>query len=292
MADARRLDAIASQPQNWKGALALPSTLSVPAGANGETGLGRWLRDQLRTIEHEKSRRTQASDLRQLAGTLRRLATPESPGQSPAQAPHAVATTILSGRAYRESISGQAAARESIWQIIGDFFGRLLARIFSGLFRAGAAAPIVGQILAVALVALLVGSIAYLVFRFVEALARRRRPGSLFEGSPLPERIDPDMLYRRGADAASDGRYAQAIALLFQASLAWFDRQGTLAFDPSLTPAEYRRAVRRSLRSASPYFDTLAQAFVMAAFAERPVSRGDWSDADSAYAQLRAAAGA
>lgn len=293
VAEARRLDAMASQAQNGKGALTLPSALSPPAHSNEGTGLDRWLHDQLRTIEREKSRRTQANDLRELAGTLRRLAAPESPGQSPAQAPHVVAAAVLSGRAYRESGSGQAAAaRESIWQIIGDFFGRLLARIFSGLFRAGTASPIVGQLLAIALVALLVGAMAYLIFRIVEALARRRGPSSPYEGSPLPERIDPDALYRRGADAASEGRYAQAIALLFQASLAWFDRQGTLAFDPSLTPTEYRRAVRRSLRSASPYFDTLAQAFIMAAFAERPASRSDWSAADSAYAQLRAAVSA
>jgi hypothetical protein len=287
-AAAAALAADAARAEESKSAIRLASVPQLSQDQNA--GLQRWMSGQLTAINHEKQSRTQANDLRTLAATLRRLAGAGLSAVSPARSPRVVAQEVLSGRAYQFTDSGQPGPpHESLWERIATFFGKLLARIFSGIFGAGTSSPIVGQVVAILLVALLVVAIAFLAYRIVDALTRRRRPTRFDDSIPLPERIDPDFFYRAGVEAADHGHYAQAVALLFQASLAWLDRQGTFAFDPSLTPAEYRRVVRRNAERASPHFDELAHAFVMAAFAERPVSPDDWAKADAAYAQMRTA---
>lgn len=287
-AAADALESEAAQAGTTKGGIRNPAVLPIAGSSNAaDTDLQRWFNEQLASIARVRSNVARKRELRELSDTLRRLAASSGPAQAPAESPELVAQRVLSARQYQYSDAGQPAApHESIWERIATFFGDLIGRIFSGIFKVGAAAPIVGQIVAIALVALLVVALAYLGYRIFETLARRRKSARIEEGTSLSEPIDPDIFYRKGVQAASQGRYAQAVALLFQASLAWFDREGTLAFDPSLTPIEYRRAVKRALGRANPDFDKLAHAFVLAAFAERPMTHGDWSEVDAAYAQM------
>ncbi|HXW51271.1 MAG TPA: DUF4129 domain-containing protein [Candidatus Acidoferrales bacterium] len=292
--EAATLDAAAARPASTKGPINVAPLAALPAQASAaDRSLNAWLRAQLRAI-HSEPPKAQQGDLRDLASTLRRLVAPANESSAiPGVAPAAVATRVLAGKDYHVSGTDQPATqRKTLWDRVIEFLQDLFGRIFSGIFSATASNPIIGQIIAALLVALLVVVVCYLAFRIIQALTQRRAPDRVDEGAPLPARADPDLFYRLGAEAANEGRYAQAVALLFQASLAWFDRQGKLTLDPALTPAEYRRAVRRSVERASPYFDKLAQAFVLAAFAERPVSESDWSEADSAYTALRTAASA
>jgi hypothetical protein len=165
---------------------------------------------------------------------------------------------------------------------LGDQVGKLFERIFG----ATASRPYIGRIFAILFIAVLAVLLAYLIYVLVLMIARRRRPSLYDSGAPLQERVEPDALYVLSVDAASRGEYARAVSLLFQASLASFDRAGKLPFDGSLTAGEYRRAVRRTISGASPYFDDIAHLFVLAAFAERPVSKDDFTVADVAYRAL------
>jgi len=254
----------------------------------GRPSLNQWLHSQLEHIRKEKSGKAQAGHLKELAASLRRAAQP-GVGFEPAYDPKHEAAAILAQRAYQTGGAGPAPAPheslvERVWRWVGD----RVNEIFSRVFGATASVPIIGTIVSALFIALLAGFAAYLVFLLVSAVIRRRRPALTDAGTPLQERIEPDILYQLGIAAANEGHYARAVSLLFQASLASFDRAGKLAYDGSLTPGEYRRAVRRMLSSASPYFDDIARAFVLAAFAERPVSKDDFTTADIAYRSLGA----
>jgi hypothetical protein len=288
---AGQLDAAAATAAHHPhGTLPVPNIRVTPQAGLVSSGasIDRWLTGELTSIGQEKSATRQAHDLRELAASLRRLATPSSAGQANAD-PTIVASQVLAQRSYRSAGGAAPAPHDSLWEKFIAYLGKLVATIFGGVFRATASAPIVGQVIAVALVLLLGLVIGYAVVRLIRVLGSMHKPRPVDEGSPLPQPRDPDALYQRGLQAASAGRYAEAVALLFQASLSYIDRQGALPLDPSLTPSEYRRAVKRSNEAASPYFDVLAHEFVMAAFAETPVTRHDWSAADAAYAGLRAA---
>jgi hypothetical protein len=256
--------------------------------ASAPTPFDRWLEGELTAIQREKSAR-QGRDLRALADSLRRLAS-ASPANQPAADPHDAAAKVLAQRQYQLGGGGAAPApQQSWWDWLLQKLGDLLGRILEGLFKAGSSAPIVGQIVAIVLLALLAAALAYIAIRIGRALWARRPNRAVDDGVALPLRADADELYARARAAAAIGAYPQAIALLFQASLAFLDGSGALTLDPSLTPGEYRRAVRRSVTAASTPFDRLANAFVMAAYAEAPASAADFSMADTAYASIREA---
>ncbi len=290
---ADQLDAAAAIARHRHVAIHIPSLGVAPSTARpaaSAPSIDRWLQAALTPIRREKSAAVQARELGELAASLRRLAYP-SGMRTPESDPTAIAQKVLSARAYQVGGAGPAPPpHETLWEKFLGFIAKLLGRILSGIFRATASTPILGQIFAVVIVLLLVAALSYLVFRLFDALSKSRPSAQGDDGSPIPQAIDPDELYRRGLLAASTGHYAQAIAMLFQASLANFDRQGTVAFDPSRTPGEYRRAVKRKAAAASFDFDTIAHAFIMAAFAEIPLSKQDWSAVDAAYLKLRAAA--
>jgi len=124
------------------------------------------------------------------------------------------------------------------------------------------------------------------VYALLLRVQRRARPGTGL-GQILPAALDPESLYERGLAAANAGRHAEAIALLFQASLVYFDSAGKVAYDASRTAGEYRRLVRRAVTPASPYFDALTGVFTFVAYAERQPSALDWLTAQNAFLALR-----
>jgi hypothetical protein len=255
--------------------------------SSGRPSLDRWLQSELKEIRKEKSGKARSSALKQLAASLRAAA---QPGESfaPSHDARDEAAAILAQRTYQTSGAGPAPApKESLVEFVLRWIGERIADLFARIFGATASTPIIGQIVAVVFIGLLAGAAAYLIFVLTSLVIRRRRPSQSDVGTPLQEQSDPDALYELGMAAASQGHYARAVSLLFQASLASFDRAGKLPYDGSLTAGEYRRAVRRTLTAASPYFDDIARAFVLAAFAERPVSKDDFTAADAAYRSLR-----
>jgi hypothetical protein len=267
-------------------ALRLPAAQAAPPHA---PSLDHWLTAQLDQIRTEHPPKTQALHLRELADSLRRVA---SSGNKMDIAPpldvSSVASGIVAGRAYQVGGTGPAPKpHESLLQRFLRWLQDMLGRLFTQIFSATASRPIIGQIAAALFIALLVLAAVYLIYLLASLIARRPKRAAVDEGTPLQERADPDSLYELGVAAAGQGRYAQAVALLFQASLAALDRAGLLPYDGARTPGECRRALRKTASAASPHFDALAQSFVLAAFAERPVSMRDWSFADAAYRSLR-----
>jgi len=262
------------------------SPADVRATPAGRPSLNRWLQSQLTHIRNEKSGQARARELKELAASVRRAAGPGI-GFEPVHDPHAEAAAILAQRSYQTGGAGPAPApHETFVERILRWLQERIGEIFARIFGATASVPIIGKIVSILFIALLAGLAAFLIFLLVSAVIRRRRPSLTDEGTPLQERIEPDFLYQLGMAAANESHYARAVSLLFQASLASFDRAGKLPYDGSLTAGEYRRAVRRTLSSASPYFDDIARAFVLAAFAERPISKDEFLTADVAYRSL------
>ena len=252
------------------------------------TSLDMWLQIELGRIRKEKSRTDQARDLASLAASLRLLAQPVR-AATPAIDPRSQAGAIVAQPAYRTGGAGPAPPpHESLIQRVLRWLKERIDELIVRIVGATASKPIIGQVVTVLYLALLAALVVYLAYVIVRVLVRRRRKAAApDEGTPLPEQLDPDGLYQSGTAAAAAGHYAHAVSLLFQASLASFDRAGKLAYDRSLTAGEYRRAVRSTLAAASPHFDDIARAFVFAAFAERPISKDDFATVDAAYQSLR-----
>jgi hypothetical protein len=249
--------------------------------------LDQWLQSTLVRVRDEKAKKAQARDLSEIAASLRRAAESGGALAAPAMNPARETQRILAQGSYQSGAGPAPAPKETLWQRFLRWLSERLRELLDRIFGAAASKPVVGQIVAVLFVVLLLGVAAYLIYALAKSFSLKRKPQALDEGAPLQERADPEHLYQRCLAAAAAGQYAQAIALLFQASLAAFDRAGKLEFDASRTAGEYRRAVRGTLLPASPYFDTIAHAFVLAAFSEKPVSQNDWSAADAAYHSLQ-----
>jgi hypothetical protein len=288
---ADQLDAAARTARlHPKGSAVIPQVrLPQPSdnGAPPSPSLDRWLRAQLDRIRKDGPGTAQAPKLSQLATSLRRAELAGGVDTSPRLDATSTTKRILAQRSYQMVARPAPAAQESVWQRVMRWLQDRFVELLSRIFGASARLPVVGQIVAALFIALVVLAAVYLVFVLASLIARRQRPDPIDEGTPLPERSEPDALYQLGTIAAGQGRYAAALSFLFQASLASLDRAGVLPYDGSLTAGEYRRAVRRKARAASPHFDEIAQSFVLAAFAERAVSHDEWAAAQAAYRSLR-----
>ncbi len=288
---AAQLDAAAAQARSRHHTKARIPRIAFqqPPGMSSGTApsVNVWVSDELRRIRAEKRARTQAHDLENLAAALRHAAGQQGE-PAPSRDAAAAAAAILAQKAYQTGGTGPAPPpHQSILEKILLWLGERLSDLFRIVFGATAKIPAIGAIVAVLYIALIAAVAAYLIFLLVSLLVRRRRHIPADEGTPLPQTVEPDALYELGAAAAARGQYAQAVALLFQACLHVLDRSGKLPYDASLTAGEYRRAVRRSLAAASPPFDAIAKTFVLAAFAQRPISKEEFMAADDAYRSLQ-----
>jgi hypothetical protein len=205
--------------------------------------------------------------------------------------PGAVARTILAQPAYRTAPAASAPAGPSLWDLLTQFLARLFKPFFTWLHGVSGGSKPLGMLLGYVLAALVAAGLVYLILRIVNALASGRtgavsaRRGA-DAGALVLSRSTAD--WRALAErAAAAGNYAAAIAALFSAALALLDESALVPFDAARTPGEYRRLLRRSMAAASEPFDALADAFVRAAFDERPVSGDDYARALRAYDGLR-----
>lgn len=127
------------------------------------------------------------------------------------------------------------ATGRSLLQWLLEQIGRLLEWIG----RAEASHPAAFQALLVVLVAALLGVLAhmgYVVWRITRPTAQT--PGR--HATAVGLRLEDARAHRQRADElARAGRYAEALAHRFVATLLELERRDALKFDPSKTPAEY-----------------------------------------------------
>jgi hypothetical protein len=274
-----------------KAKLVLPQVHLPPAPLGGaptfSPSLDEWLQANLGSIRKLKNNQARALRLTALAASLRQLARQPAASVPPANDARASAVAILADSHYKMRGAGPAPEpRLSWWQRVLLWFGRLLDAIFGGVFRSAAAVPLIGQVIAIALLLGLLTAIGYAVYTLV-LRSRRRNAAESGLGETLPAALDPESAYGGGVAAANAGRYGEAIALLFQASLAYFHTAGKVDYDAARTAGEYSRLVRRSVAPASPYFDTLARAFTFVAYADLAPTAREWSAAQAAFEALR-----
>lgn len=285
---ADQLDAAADDASSHHARVSIPSVrLAVSASRSSGVSIDHWLDSQLRRVNGERLATTQVRELRELARSLRR-AVREPTGASPQTDPQPLAAGILAQKSYAHELTTPAPPpQETLYDKILKWLGNLVQELLRAVFGAAVAVPALGRILVVAFIVISAAAAAYLIYVLVAIVARRERRKAGALGTPLPVAVQPETLYEQATAAAHAGQYSQAVALLFQASLRAFDTTGRLPYDASLTPGEYRRAVRRTVAAASDPFDQIAKTFVLAAFAQRAITPGDFADADRAYGALR-----
>lgn len=249
----------------------------------------RWLQACLRAIKAQKNRRLQVRSLALLAASVRRLDARGAAAPALRSAPKDAAALILAQKPYRDAAGAGPAPppTRSLLERFLAWLGRVLSKVLGAAFRGASSVPLFGELIAIVFVLALLGTAVYIGVGLLRRVRIRRESQRTDLGAPLPQPIDADDLYGRGLAHAARGEYSEAIAALFKASLAVFDRGGAIAYDASRTAGEYRRLVMRVVRPASSHFDALAAIFSFITYGERTPSEQDWSDARSAFLALR-----
>jgi hypothetical protein len=199
----------------------------------------------------------------------------------------------LRGLAERElSVPGRyrlaspaVAVSEPWWMRVWDWLSvrwqRLWRAIFARVHVGRGVAASIGDVLLVLVGLLLIFVVVRLLMNFQIA-----RSTALLDSMPLEERPSPRALYKEACSAASRGDYGGAAVLLFAATVALLDRQGTVEAARSATVGDVRRALRRSNAALIPSFDAVAAPFVETAYAERAVDELQWRHAREAFESL------
>lgn len=204
----------------------------------------------------------------------------------PARDPQALAREILSQSRFR--IHAQTPAARTWWDAVRDWLGdrwNQLLNAFSHHVRlGGSASTAIGDVLLAVIIVLVV----VVLVRLLLSVARDGFAGAGDGISALAVPADPAALHQQARQAAQQGAYALAIALLFRASLAALDARGLLRDDPARTVNECRRDVRARAASLSGGFDCIARIFTAAVYAEDRVGAEQWNDAQRAYDEITA----
>jgi hypothetical protein len=192
-----------------------------------------------------------------------------------------LARQILLERRFHVAVP---AAHKTLWEMFWDWLRGMWSRMWDALFShvhiGSRTSVVIGDVLAIALIALVV---VMLVRLALGSIRDARRPDS---AHPLIDSPDPGALYELSREAAERGDYRLAVALLFAAAMRRLERLGFAREDPSRTVNEWRRALGGTQPAVLPAFDAIARPFVAAFYAETPVARGQWMEAHDAYAAL------
>jgi hypothetical protein len=186
---------------------------------------------------------------------------------------------------YRLSVLGAPAPQAPwwmrLWTYVSDRWTELWRATLGRAHLGRAGAVVIGDVLiAIVAVVILVVSV-----RLVMSIAidRRTRAAS---SEPLDATADAPALYAAACECARGGEYAQASRLLFAASIAALSQRGLVRDDRSATVGDFRRTLRRDGGSLTASFDSVSSAFVISAYAERPVDASQWERARQAYLLL------
>lgn len=252
--------------------------------------LDDWLQRSLDTARKTKPVKARAAALRTIAASLRYIAAGAGPSSARTASRddlETAARSILAEPAYRVDATKPAQPQQpTIWERILDWIVNMLGRLFGGLAEATQKVPIVGTILGYAIIAAAILGLAFVGYRIARGLTSRREAVSAGLGEALPVSANADALYSLARDEARSGNAAAAVALLYQAALVLLDRVDRVAYDPSRTPGEYRRLVRRNAQAIADAFDALARLFVAVAFARARIGTDEWGRADAAYSGI------
>lgn len=255
--------------------------------------LDSWLQARLVAIARSKPA-YQATQLRNTAIALEDAAhltvdlnsTPNVKSSAPRLNPKRTVLAILADPSYKLNELPRTVEK-TWWERFLEWLGGLFDKLFGGAVKAAASAPRLSQLVGFVILALVAGALVFVVFQLARGyLLTKPRRAAENAGEIIGPAANPRTLVSGALEAARDGRYARAIALLFQASLVGLDRAGVVTYDPARTAGEYRRVVKRSRASAAQPFDRLAFAFTYATYAERPTGEREWHDAQSAYEAL------
>jgi len=200
-----------------------------------------------------------------------------------------VARAVIAQPAYRHApAASDAATQQTLWELAWRWFlEHVLAPVTRLLHAAGSGGW--GEAAGFAVVVAALGALGYVVVRL--ALAFVRAPGP-----PPPSSVGATASLEPGRGAiawrdvarssAARGDFVRAIAALWSAALATLDERALVDYDPSRTPGEYRRILRRVRPPAAPPFDALGAGFVRAAYGRRGAQAGDFAEAERALDAL------
>jgi len=160
--------------------------------------------------------------------------------------PNAVVKQVLAQTAYRRTPTQPDSPILRFWYELGQWLDHLFSPFRKWLDHALSSGHGTAQIIVAVIVILTILVLVFLIYRVVLAFAKpvveARRLAAV---GRLDERMDADAWRVLAAERAAAGDYARAIAALFRAALALLDESALVPFDPSRTPGEYRRLVRR-----------------------------------------------
>lgn len=258
--------------------------------------LDDWLQRSLDVARKTKAAKARAAALRTIAASLRYVAMGAGPANATTAARadlEAAAKSILAESAYRVSATKPAQPQQpTIWERILNWIIEKIDELFGGLATATQRVPVVGVIIGYAIVGAAIIGLVFVGYRIARRLTSRRDAAVAGAGEALPHSTNPDELYALARDEARRGNAAQAVALLYQTALVLLDRVDRIEYDPSRTPGEYRRLVRRNAQTIADGFDAIARLFVAVAFGRASVGADDWLRADAAFSGIRRSLGA
>lgn len=173
-------------------------------------------------------------------------------------------------------------AQESWLQRAFDAIGRWWDALVSHLHGGARVESVLGDVVLVALIALLI----YAIVRLLLASSLRKAAGGEDIESFLAERPE-HRLVRDASAAAERGDFLTAIRLILQAAVVLLDLRGTLRDDASATLFELRHQAQALGDSIAVPFGEIAAAYTRGVYAQQPVEELAWRRSRSAYEVLR-----
>jgi hypothetical protein len=210
------------------------------------------------------------------------------------------ATAVLNGADF----SSLPTPPKSVWQRMGDWIERMLAKIHIHLphwhwpFPSGPNVPdrilvLIPEILLIVILVVVVGLLAYFGLQWYRARESReveeRRLIDLAETAEERDLVasnDFAGLRALASSASLRGDYRAGYRLVFLAVLVFLDSEGAIKLDRSKTNWEYLRSAS-VLDGLSEILAPLVHRFDEIWYGERPSSESDYRDADRQFDEIR-----
>jgi len=189
---------------------------------------------------------------------------------------------------YRFGSPGRAVSGESWWQRAWDWIAERWHRFWEAVFGRARVGRTMAADIGDALLVVIGVLFLYLIIRIFVGL-QFERSAARAAAAPLREPPSPRGLYKRACAAASLGDYGAAALLIFAATVASLDGQGSIEPASSATVGELRRALGARRADLVAPFDAVAAPFVQRAYAERTVDEAQWERARAAFESLSGA---
>ena len=158
---------------------------------------------------------------------------------------------------------------KSFYERAQEWLADRLDDLIQALFEGGRS-----SILAWLAIGVIVGVIAFLIYRIVSGMARN--PAAEAQLSIVTERRRPATDWEREADAhAAAGRWRDALRCRYRALVARLATMGAVDEVPGRTAGEYRVELRRTRPDAAPAFGSATELFERAWYGHRPMGADD-----------------